>query len=158
MLYTYFQHIGDIGKASSMCKLGLVLAWTQLTFSPYEPLAQEERPRTRRASLSAMNMRRSPSASTSRRGISRAESNILTDPTFIPDPEDKLGVKETAGVAVWWGIVWFIGNWLNNTALGLTSVASMTIIATTSGTPLFHTKREVRLIGRFLHIGIRASL
>jgi hypothetical protein len=141
-----------------MCKLGLVLAWTQLTFSPYEPLAQEERPRTRRASLSAMNMRRSPSASTSRRGISRAESNILTDPTFIPDPEDKLGVKETAGVAVWWGIVWFIGNWLNNTALGLTSVASMTIIATTSGTPLFYTEREVRLNGRFLYIGIRANL
>ena len=78
-------------------------------------------------------MRRSPSAATSRRGISRAESNILTDPTFVPDPEDKLGVKETAGVAVWCGIVWFIGNWLNNTALGLTSVASMTIIATTSG-------------------------
>lgn len=69
-----------------------------------------------------------------------------------------MGVKETAGVAVWWGIVWFIGNWLNNTALGLTSVASMTIIATTSGTPLFYTKREVRLIGRFLYIGIRASL
>jgi hypothetical protein len=141
-----------------MCKLRLALNCKQLTCSPYEPLAQEERPRTRRASLSAMNMRRSPSASTSRRGISRAESNILTDPTFIPDPEDKLGVKETAGVAVWWGIVWFIGNWLNNTALGLTSVASMTIIATTSGTPLFHTKCEVMLIGRFLHIGIRASL
>lgn len=52
----------------------------------------------------------------------------------IPSPEDdKLGVRETAGVAVWWGIVWYIGNWLNNTALGLTSVASMTIIATTSG-------------------------
>jgi solute carrier family 35 protein F5 len=51
--------------------------------------------------------------------MARAESNILTEPT--------------AGVAVWWGIVWFIGNWLNNTALGLTSVASMTIIATTSG-------------------------
>lgn len=80
--------------------------------------------------------RRSPSAATSRRGISRAESNILTDPTFVPDPEDKLGVRETAGVAVWWGIVWFIGNWLNNTALGMTSVASMTIIATTSGTCL----------------------
>lgn len=51
----------------------------------------------------------------------------------LPTEEDKLGVRETAGVAVWWGIVWFIGNWLNNTALGLTSVASMTIIATTSG-------------------------
>lgn len=106
----------------------------KLINSAYEPLAQEERPRTRRSSPSRLDIRRSPSAATSRRGVSRAESNILTDPTFVPDPEDKLGVKETAGVAVWWGIVWFIGNWLNNTALGLTSVASMTIIATTSGT------------------------
>ena len=97
--------------------------------------------------------RRSPSAATSRRGVSRAESNILTDPTFVPDPEDKLGVRETAGVAVWWGIVWFIGNWLNNTALGMTSVASMTIIATTSGTPFSTHRVHVRLIGRFLHIG-----
>jgi len=104
-------------------------------------------------------MRRSPSAATSRRGISRAESNILTDPTFVPDPEDKLGVKETAGVAVWWGIVWFIGNWLNNTALGLTSVASMTIIATTSGT--LHPSQlplDDMLIGRFLYIGFRQDL
>ena len=103
-------------------------------------------------------MRRSPSAATSRRAISRADSNILTDPTFVPDPEDKLGVRETAGVAVWWGIVWFIGNWLNNTALGLTSVASMTIIATTSGMPPFLITNECRLIGRLLHIGIRANL
>jgi len=158
MLYTYFRHIGGIGKASSMCKLCLARNWTQLTSSPYEPLAQEERPRTRRASLSGMGMRRSPSAATSRRAISRADSNILTDPTFVPDPEDKLGVRETAGVAVWWGIVWFIGNWLNNTALGLTSVASMTIIATTSGMPPFLITNERRLIGRLLHIGFRANL
>lgn len=95
-------------------------------------------------------MSRSPSAI--RRPVSRAESNILTDPTFVPDPEDKLGVRETAGVAVWWGIVWYIGNWLNNTALGLTSVASMTIIATTSGT--YHLLAICASAdGRFLHVG-----
>jgi hypothetical protein len=85
----------------------------------------------------------SRSSSANRWAIARAESNILTEPTATPDPEDKLGVRETAGVAVWWGIVWFIGNWLNNTALGLTSVASMTIIATTSGRVLLD--RRTRL-------------
>jgi hypothetical protein len=95
-------------------------------------------------------MSRSPS--TTRRPISRAESNILTDPTFVPDSEDKLGVRETAGVAVWWGIVWYIGNWLNNTALGLTSVASMTIIATTSGRSFCLCDEGAD--DRFLHVGI----
>jgi hypothetical protein len=103
-------------------------------------------------------MRRSPSASTSRRAISRAESNILTDPTFVPDPEDKLGVRETAGVAVWWGIVWFIGNWLNNTALGLTSVASMTIIATTSGESSTLLFAKSKLICRIFYSGIGAGM
>jgi solute carrier family 35 protein F5 len=66
--------------------------------------------------------------------LGEPQEHILTDPSALPDPDDKLSVRETAYVAVWWGIVWYIGNWLNNTALGLTSVASMTIIATTSGT------------------------
>ena len=91
--------------------------------SPYQPLAQDELP-----------TRRSLSATRSASWIEpQGEPHILTDPMALPDQEDRLGVRETAGVAVWWGIVWFIGNWLNNTALGMTSVASMTIIATTSG-------------------------
>lgn len=125
---------------------------TARSYQAVPQIAQEDELRRPRSLGPQGTMSRSSSAN--RWAIARAESNILTEPTATPDPEDKLGVRETAGVAIWWGIVWFIGNWLNNTALGLTSVASMTIIATTSGTchPLrIDAIAEVLLIKRLLY-------
>lgn len=124
LLPTYWRYKrGRIPDVRYLLSLSLLSpTWTDID-SPYQPLAQDEMP-----------TRRSLSGTRSTSWIEpENEPHILTDPMALPDQEDKLGVRETAGVAVWWGIVWFIGNWLNNTALGMTSVASMTIIATTSG-------------------------
>lgn len=132
MLFTSYPHIGvtsvdlyqTLGKSRPEPRAMIWYKHETDLDSPYQPLAQDEMP-----------TRRSLSTTRSTSWISTEdEPHILTDPRALPDQEDKLGVRETAGVAVWWGIVWYIGNWLNNTALGMTSVASMTIIATTSGT------------------------
>lgn len=129
MRYTYYLHTGDIRAdvylSPGMLVLSALSSDADRT-SPYQPLSQDELP-TRHTDHS-----RSPST-TRQWPHQEPEEHILTDPMAVPDQEDKLSVRETAYVAIWWGIVWYIGNWLNNTALGLTSVASMTIIATTSG-------------------------
>lgn len=44
-----------------------------------------------------------------------------------------LTVRETAKIAAWWSIVWFIANWAVNASLAWTSVASVTILSSTSG-------------------------
>ncbi|GFZ42497.1 hypothetical protein JCM24511_00212 [Saitozyma sp. JCM 24511] len=46
---------------------------------------------------------------------------------------DKLSIRETAEVAAWWSAVWFVANWAVNASLAWTSVASVTILSSTSG-------------------------
>ncbi|WVN90701.1 uncharacterized protein L203_105943 [Cryptococcus depauperatus CBS 7841] len=48
---------------------------------------------------------------------------------FLP----RLSVRETAEIAAWWSLVWFIANWAINASLSLASVASVTILSSTSG-------------------------
>lgn len=50
----------------------------------------------------------------------------------------RLTVHETAKIAAWWSIVWFIANWAVNASLAWTSVASVTILSSTSGESHFH--------------------
>ncbi|WWC68568.1 uncharacterized protein I206_102497 [Kwoniella pini CBS 10737] len=45
----------------------------------------------------------------------------------------KLTIRETAEIAAWWSVVWFIANWAVNASLAWTSVASVTILSSTSG-------------------------
>ena len=45
----------------------------------------------------------------------------------------KLTVRETAQVAAWWAAAWFLANWTVNASLALTSVASVSILSSTSG-------------------------
>jgi len=45
----------------------------------------------------------------------------------------KLSVVETAKVAGWWAFFWFLANWALNVSLAWTSVASVTILSSTSG-------------------------
>jgi hypothetical protein len=128
MLCTCYLRTGDTNVdvyPTPGIYFAFTMAYDVLTnfYSSYQPVSRDEMP-----------TRRSLTATRSTSWIEpEDEPHILTDPMALPAEEDKLGVRETAGVAVWWGIVWYIGNWLNNTALGMTSVASMTIIATTSG-------------------------
>jgi hypothetical protein len=66
--------------------------------------------------------------------ITRHHSH-LSEPTDSPlsTTTAKLSVRETAEIAAWWSAVWFIANWTVNASLGLTSVASVTILSSTSG-------------------------
>ncbi|KAK8861635.1 hypothetical protein IAR55_002458 [Kwoniella newhampshirensis] len=49
--------------------------------------------------------------------------------TLLP----RLTIRETAEIAAWWSLVWFIANWTVNASLAWTSVASVTILSSTSG-------------------------
>jgi hypothetical protein len=51
----------------------------------------------------------------------------------IEPATEKLSIRETAEVAAWWSAVWFIANWAVNASLAWTSVASVTILSSTSG-------------------------
>ena len=46
---------------------------------------------------------------------------------------DRLTDRETAKLALTFCMLWFIANWTVNASLGYTSVASATILSTTSG-------------------------
>ncbi|WVQ78806.1 hypothetical protein IAT38_000897 [Cryptococcus sp. DSM 104549] len=68
--------------------------------------------------------------------------NVSFDLERPPLPEEegvtvqvlpRLSVKETAQVAAWWSLVWFIANWAVNASLAWASVASVTILSSTSG-------------------------
>jgi solute carrier family 35 protein F5 len=50
------------------------------------------------------------------------------------DALPRLGVTETARIAGWWALFWFLANWSLNISLAWTSVASVTILSSTSGT------------------------
>ncbi|KAH8102492.1 hypothetical protein BXZ70DRAFT_928732 [Cristinia sonorae] len=76
-------------------------------------------------------------------GTEAAVNEILTPPSpdTIRDPsgrtaEDdlaRLTVRETAHLAAWFCLLWFIANWSQNASLGYTSVASATILSSMSG-------------------------
>ena len=51
-----------------------------------------------------------------------------TEPELV-----KLSVKETAWIAAWWSAVWFVANLSVTASLAWTSVASVTILSSTSG-------------------------
>ncbi|WWC60377.1 uncharacterized protein I303_102949 [Kwoniella dejecticola CBS 10117] len=73
------------------------------------------------------------------------QSYDLTTPTelgigILP----RLTIRETAEIAAWWSVVWFIANWAVNASLAWTSVASVTILSSTSG---FFTLALGRLCG-----------
>jgi solute carrier family 35 protein F5 len=57
----------------------------------------------------------------------------LEDGTTVADPPlEKLSVRETAEIAAWWSAVWFLANWSLNAALAMASVASVTILSSTT--------------------------
>ena len=87
--------------------------------SEYEPLPQSESSTRRSASLT-----RNPS-DTPVIPLEEAES-------ASPAPA-YLTIKETAILAAWWSAVWFLANWALSAALAMTSVASVTILSSTSG-------------------------
>lgn len=78
-----------------------------------------------------------------RLAVSDAEDNAspLRPLTRSPSPprspvvvsDEKLGARETASLALTFSLLWFIANWSVNASLGYTSVASTTILTTTSG-------------------------
>ncbi|ODO04485.1 hypothetical protein I350_05088 [Cryptococcus amylolentus CBS 6273] len=89
---------------------------------------------------------RSRSASPSARLIPLPDSLNPAHPSFdqdrppLPSEEGvtvhvlpKLTVRETAEIAAWWSVVWFVANWAVNASLAWTSVASVTILSSTTG-------------------------
>lgn len=50
-----------------------------------------------------------------------------------PGPEGRLDFKQTAQISLYFCLLWFAANWSINAALGLTTVASSTILSSTSG-------------------------
>ncbi|WVW80219.1 hypothetical protein I302_102197 [Kwoniella bestiolae CBS 10118] len=90
---------------------------------------------------------RSPSRTRSITSSPRtARLSLEPDSTEIEEPYDlspisettvevlpRLTIRETAEIAAWWSVVWFIANWAVNASLAWTSVASVTILSSTSG-------------------------
>ncbi|KAI9632695.1 uncharacterized protein MKK02DRAFT_41004 [Dioszegia hungarica] len=107
----------------------------------YQPLSQSEDP-SNPSNRSARS--RSPSASPYRppRSID-LDSAPLTE-SQLPGELPKLTIRETAQVAAWWAAVWFAANWAVNASLAWTSVASVTILSSTSG---FFTLALGRMVG-----------
>ena len=75
-----------------------------------------------------------PTLYRSYRSHTHAYKALNTEPNHDDEPDtSKLSVRETAQIAAWWSIVWFVANWAINAALAWTSVASVTILSSTSG-------------------------
>lgn len=75
--------------------------------------------------------------------------------------EGPLTTYETAKLASTFCFFWFIANWSINLSLGYTSVASSTILSSTSGSqgPLgYPIQFDDEMFSRFLHFGGRASI
>ena len=67
-----------------------------------------------------------------------------------------LNKKQTAELAFAFCFIWFIANWSVNASLGYTSVASATILSSTSGRPFYANSLPYRYLmgfGRILYIG-----
>jgi len=61
------------------------------------------------------------------------DSINIENETLIIQNSNKLTIKETFKVAIYFNFLWFIANYSFNLSLGLTSVASNNIISATSG-------------------------
>ncbi|RXK41217.1 hypothetical protein M231_01367 [Tremella mesenterica] len=111
--------------------------------SQYQPLSQTDIPSSRTVSLTRSSYERirtsdeiSRRSTSLTRGIPTSPRVPLHEISSLHETaqfEDKLSVKETAKVAAWWSAVWFIANLAVNASLAWTSVASVTILSSTSG-------------------------
>jgi solute carrier family 35 protein F5 len=64
------------------------------------------------------------------------EGAVIEGASGMKSPKEqlpKLTIRETARVAAWWAAAWFLANWTVNASLALTSVASVSILSSTSG-------------------------
>ncbi|TXT12900.1 hypothetical protein VHUM_01301 [Vanrija humicola] len=77
-------------------------------------------------------MARSHSPSSPRVPLHPIDSQVTIPEELAADPDAKLTVRETAEVAAWWSAVWFLANWSLNAALAWSSVASVTILSSTT--------------------------
>ncbi|EJU02304.1 hypothetical protein DACRYDRAFT_116030 [Dacryopinax primogenitus] len=78
-------------------------------------------------------------------GYTRAPSSPSRDSIPLPGAESrKMSIRATAELAAVFCILWFFANWTTNASLEFTSVASSTILASTSG---FFTLAVGRLFG-----------
>ncbi|WVR03766.1 hypothetical protein IAU60_000761 [Kwoniella sp. DSM 27419] len=66
-------------------------------------------------------------------GLSVPEPSDSDERTVVVEVLPRLSVRETAEIAAWWSVVWFVANWAVNASLAWTSVASVTILSSTSG-------------------------
>jgi solute carrier family 35 protein F5 len=96
--------------------------------SIYQPLPQDEESRPRSRSYS-----QSPSSSPLRPPLAIDLDQTPLTESPADDVLPKLTIAETARVAAWWAAVWFAANWAVNASLAWTSVASVTILSSTSG-------------------------
>lgn len=81
-------------------------------------------------------METSPSARTNTLGEDGTQTPLSPPPATPIEgnvADDKLSLRETAQIAVWWGVVWFLANYALNASLAWTSVASVTILSSTCG-------------------------
>ncbi|WVQ93489.1 hypothetical protein IAU59_000563 [Kwoniella sp. CBS 9459] len=111
--------------------------------SGYLPLPTEQPRHSRRSESSPRSTTRSSSASPRAARLSLESAHDAERPYNLPNDNDyepeeisvlpRLSVRETAEVAAWWSVVWFIANWAVNASLAWTSVASVTILSSTSG-------------------------
>ncbi|KAL1406343.1 hypothetical protein Q8F55_008042 [Vanrija albida] len=85
--------------------------------------------RPRRPSLV---LARSHSPSSPRVPLHPVDAHDAIPEELVADPDAKLTVRETAEVAAWWSAVWFLANWSLNAALAWSSVASVTILSSTT--------------------------
>lgn len=58
-----------------------------------------------------------------------------------------MSIRETANLAIVFCFLWFIANWSQNASLEYTSVASSTILASTSGMQSDFWRQRIQLIG-----------
>ncbi|CAK9781065.1 hypothetical protein CC85DRAFT_282573 [Cutaneotrichosporon oleaginosum] len=86
----------------------------------YSPLPQEE------------NGNVSPRSTLSYGSPSTTVQNLEDGTTVADPPLEKLSIRETAEIAAWWSAVWFLANWSLNAALAMASVASVTILSSTT--------------------------
>ncbi|WVQ64959.1 uncharacterized protein L199_003129 [Kwoniella botswanensis] len=101
----------------------------------YLPLPRSRSPsRTRSISSSPRTARLSLEAEpepTLQTGLQDYYLSPISETTVEVLP--RLTIRETAEIAAWWSVVWFVANWAVNASLAWTSVASVTILSSTSG-------------------------
>jgi solute carrier family 35 protein F5 len=99
-----------------------------------EPMQQRERLELEVETVPVMfPLTRSVSPSSPRASLAPlADDSLYTEPAGDAGPLPKLTIRETAVVAAWWSAVWFLANWSLNASLAWASVASVTILSSTT--------------------------